>query len=533
MNQDFNPLKSKQLFAYPKRLLKESAWNEHVPFAMFLVELQQPRVVVELGTQFGVSYCAFCQAVTETGFRASCYAVDTWTGDGHAGLYGHHVYEDLKAHHKQYESFSQLLRMTFDGALQLVPDKSVDLLHIDGLHTYEAVKRDYNNWLSKMSDRGIILFHDTVVTGRGFGVHKLWTELAPSFPHFNFEHGCGLGILAVGKDQPEVVANFLQMANANASAMRELFSSLGRRLQAEVVPAKIGQGVRMTKNPPSSILISRIRKIIRLLRKVLRSVRNDTKLTAFSLELLPSVVRGMRFGRETTFSSLRHTQGTDSKPSNPLLAYFSAHKEGAGIYKWMHYFDIYHRHFQKFVGCEVHVLEVGIYGGGSLSMWRQYFGENCHIYGVDIQPTCVAHSDEKTRVFIGDQADRAFWDKIRKAVPIVDILIDDGGHLPEQQRITLEEMLPHISSGGVYLCEDIHGDNNEFSAYVQGLANGLNFAIMADFPTHTADFALTATELQKAIQSIHLYPFVTVIEKREQNLDVLAQRKQGTQWPNY
>jgi hypothetical protein len=171
MNQDFNPLKSKQLFAYPKRLLKESAWNEHVPFAMFLVELQQPRVVVELGTQFGVSYCAFCQAVTETGFRASCYAVDTWTGDGHAGLYGHHVYEDLKAHHKQYESFSQLLRMTFDGALQLVPDKSVDLLHIDGLHTYEAVKRDYNNWLSKMSDRGIILFHDTVVTGRGFGVH--------------------------------------------------------------------------------------------------------------------------------------------------------------------------------------------------------------------------------------------------------------------------------------------------------------------------------------------------------------------------
>jgi len=241
----------------------------------------------------------------------------------------------------------------------------------------------------------------------------------------------------------------------------------------------------------------------------------------------------MRFGRETTFSSLRHTQGINSEASNPLLAYFNAHKEGAGIYKWMHYFDIYQRHFHKFVGREVHVLEVGIYGGGSLSMWREYFGENCHVYGVDIEPSCKAYSDEEAKVFIGDQADRAFWNKVRKAVPTVDILIDDGGHLPEQQRITLEEMLPHISSGGDYLCEDIHGDNNEFAAYLQGLANGLNFATAAEFPQHTADFALTTTGLQKTIHSIHLYPFVAVIEKRERNLDLLTSRKQGTQWPQY
>ena len=127
--------------------------------------------------------------------------------------------------------------MTFDEALQQVPDESVDLLHIDGLHTYEAVKRDYNTWLPKMSDRGIILFHDTVVTEWDYGVHELWRELTPSFPHFNFEHGRGLGVLAVGKDQPEAVKNFLQTANANASTTRKLFSSLGRRLQAEIVLA--------------------------------------------------------------------------------------------------------------------------------------------------------------------------------------------------------------------------------------------------------------------------------------------------------
>jgi hypothetical protein len=239
MNQGFNPLKFKQLFAHPKRLLKESAWNEHVPFAMLLVELQRPRVIVELGTHCGVSYCAFCQAVMETGARASCYAIDTWAGDGHTGPYGDHVYESLKAHHKQYESFSQLLRMTFDEALQQVADTSVDLLHIDGLHTYEAVKRDYNTWLAKISEKGIILFHDTVVTERDFGVHQLWRELTPSFPHFNFEHGCGLGVLAVGKDQPETVTDFLRTANANASTTRELFSSLGRRLQAEIMLAEM------------------------------------------------------------------------------------------------------------------------------------------------------------------------------------------------------------------------------------------------------------------------------------------------------
>lgn len=199
-----------------------------------LVELQRPRVLVELGTHWGVSYCAFCQAVAATGMETRCYAVDTWAGDPHAGYYGSEIYENLKEHHQQYESFSKLMRMTFDEALEHVPDKSVDLLHIDGLHTYEAIKRDYDTWFPKMSDRGIILFHDTIVLERGFGVHKLWAELSPNFPHFNFEHGFGLGVLAVGKDQPEAVMNFLRTANSRTSTTRELFSALGGRLQSEV-----------------------------------------------------------------------------------------------------------------------------------------------------------------------------------------------------------------------------------------------------------------------------------------------------------
>src|SRR5215467_15051707 len=109
--------------------------------------------------------------------------------------------------------------------------------------------------------------------------------------------------------------------------------------------------------------------VIRALADFLGSASRDPRLTALSLKLLPSVVRGMRFGQETSFSSRPQSKDKLLEASNPLLAWFNAHKEGAGIWKWMHYFDIYHRHLHKFAGREVHVLEVGIYAGGSLSMW--------------------------------------------------------------------------------------------------------------------------------------------------------------------
>jgi predicted O-methyltransferase YrrM len=231
MESDFNPLDYPLLFAEPKRLHILSAWNEHVPFMMMLVEMQRPRVFVELGTHWGVSYCACCQAVAASGSPTRCHAVDTWAGDADAGFYGQEVYDDLKAHHQPYESFSRLLRMTFDDALREVSDRSVDLLHIDGLHSYEAVKRDYETWRPKLSERGVVLFHDTVVRDRGFGVHQLWAEISGGFPSFNFEHGYGLGVLAAGAEQPAAVRNFLRAAQARPEAVRRLFAALGHRLQ--------------------------------------------------------------------------------------------------------------------------------------------------------------------------------------------------------------------------------------------------------------------------------------------------------------
>src|SRR5690348_1201544 len=82
---------------------------------------------------------------------------------------------------------------------------------------------------------------------------------------------------------------------------------------------------------------------------------------------------------------------TVSADGNPLRAFFTARSEGRGIWKWDHYFDVYHRHFERFRGEEVHILEIGIYSGGSLEMWHDYFGPKCHVYGVDVQPECMQY----------------------------------------------------------------------------------------------------------------------------------------------
>jgi len=242
-----------------------SAWLEHIPFGMFLVSALRPRVLVELGTHHGASYCAFCQAVRELGLDARCYAVDTWAGDPHTGPYGADVLERLRAHHDpRYGSFSTLVDSTFDDALAHFDDASIDLLHIDGYHSYEAVKHDFEGWLPKMSGRGVVLFHDINVVQSDFGVRAVWEETRDRYPAFEFHHGHGLGVLAVGAQRPEDVRKLTATTGEAAAAVRRLFHALGsalavRRQQLPEATAARAEAVALAESRAREIAVLQTR----------------------------------------------------------------------------------------------------------------------------------------------------------------------------------------------------------------------------------------------------------------------------------
>ena len=191
--------------------------------------------------------------------------------------------------------------------------------------------------------------------------------------------------------------------------------------------------------------------------------------------------------------------------------------QGRLVRKWSHYFDVYHRHFARFRGRAVTVVEFGVSYGGSAQMWREYFGPRARIYGIDINPTCKQWENRWFRVFIGDQADRKFLGRIAEEVGPIDILIDDGGHKPHEQIATFEVLYPRVKPGGVYLVEDLHtnympnwgggyGKPDTFIEYVKGLTDQLN-AFWSDDPR------LVVNDFTRSTRSIHYYDSIIVMEK--------------------
>jgi hypothetical protein len=179
----------------PQKFMINGPWSGHRCFAYDLVSFVKPDTIVELGTHYGTSFFSFCQAVRDTQIPTTCYAIDTWKGDPHAGYYNENVYQAVKAvTNREFPNIGKLLRTDFDNALPMFENSSIDFLHIDGYHTYEAVRHDFTSWYPKLRENCIVLFHDTAVRISDFGVYRFWEELR-ELPHFEFPHSNGLGIL--------------------------------------------------------------------------------------------------------------------------------------------------------------------------------------------------------------------------------------------------------------------------------------------------------------------------------------------------
>ncbi len=260
----FNPLEHSVCLEYPL-WLEETAWAGHIPFAMFLVSAMQPRTLVELGAYRGVSYCAFCQAVKFLKTETKCYAIDTWQGDEHAGKLEEGVLTRLRAHHDPiYADFSRLIQSTFDNAFEHFADNSIDLLHIDGFHTYQAVSHDFETWLPKISERGIVIFHDINVRERDFGVWKFWDEAKKNRPHFEFLHSHGLGVLAVGAEIPEDIRFLFE--SEKTAIIRQFFHALGERIDPVVKYQMQNEYVLELKKYEDVVKNSRLLRAYRILK---------------------------------------------------------------------------------------------------------------------------------------------------------------------------------------------------------------------------------------------------------------------------
>lgn len=281
-------------------------WSGHLPFVNDLIACLRPSLVVELGTRYGESYFGMCQAVDENGGSCKCYAVDTWQGDPHAGHDDESVFAEVDAYNQRhYRSFSTLLRSTFDEAKENFGDGTVDLLHIDGLHTYDGVRHDFENWFPKVRPGGVVLLHDTAARHADFQVWKLWEELTVQYPHLEFHHSWGLGVLqkpgAVGGSGESVHA-ILSTSTSNQDFVRHYYALQADLLERRRLAESLGGSER------DAAVAERDRAF----------AERDAAL--MRLERLSAEVRNLQAERVAVVADSRRTHGIHDSLANEIAS---------------------------------------------------------------------------------------------------------------------------------------------------------------------------------------------------------------------
>lgn len=203
---------------------------------------------------------------------------------------------------------------------------------------------------------------------------------------------------------------------------------------------------------------------------------------------------------------------------NDLQNYFY-NNTGYMIHKWEHFFEIYDAYFSKYRNTDIVFVEIGVYQGGSLQMWKEYFGPKARIYGIDINPECKKFEDEQIKIIIGDQENKDFLESLKDKIPQMDILLDDGGHTMKQQINTFEVLFEHIKDEGLFMCEDTHTSywreygggfkkKSTFIEYSKNIIDDIN-------AWHSKSRKLSINSLTKSVKAIHFYDSIVVLEKRK------------------
>jgi hypothetical protein len=205
--------------------------------------------------------------------------------------------------------------------------------------------------------------------------------------------------------------------------------------------------------------------------------------------------------------------------SDGFLHKYFLNNAGKRLHKWTHYFDIYEKHLERFRGQSPVIIEIGVFGGGSLEMWREYFGPGCRVIGVDIKPECKAHEGDGIEVFIGSQDDPDLLNSILSRYPEVDIVLDDGSHRMNHMIASFEFLYERLDPNGVYIVEDTltcydkrYGGGlkrkGSFMEFVKDKLDELH-------AVHT-NGALPVTPFTRSTDSVSCYDSVVVFERAPQ-----------------
>src|SRR6478672_8579409 len=242
---------------FEPRIYGVGAWTPHLHFAYDLVAVLRPALLVELGVDRGDIYFAFCQSALQNKTGTRCFGIDTWRGDQHAGGYDETTFAQVSEHDRaNYESFSTLLRSDFDQGLGKFENETIDVLHLDGLHTEAAVRHDLQAWIPKLRPGGILLIHDVDVRAKDFGVWKVWEELQSQSRSWTFHDGPGLGVWQKPPATP--LPGFLEQllappGEANA-AFAKYYTERSHELQEKIAQHWRDRSIRHTPFAQQTII---------------------------------------------------------------------------------------------------------------------------------------------------------------------------------------------------------------------------------------------------------------------------------------